>query len=119
VGDGVAKEQRRSPRYPFAASAELIEIQSQRQLSTRVNDIGLYGCYFDTISPFPAGTSIQLKIAKGLVFFEAEGQVVYSQSCLGMGVEFRNIHPYFLRVLEDWLVEAQITALANQTHLPH
>jgi hypothetical protein len=113
----MTREQRRSPRYPFVASAELIEIQSQQQLSTRVSDMGLHGCYFDTISPFPEGTFILLKIVKGLVFFEAEARVVYSRPHLGMGVEFRNIHPYFLKVLGEWLLEAEARAHASQTEL--
>jgi hypothetical protein len=101
-------EKRRTPRYPFVASAELIDIKSQSQLSTRVSDISLYGCYFDTISPFPEGTSILLKIVRVLVFFEAQARVVYSQPNLGMGAEFEEIHPYFLKVLQGWLVEAEI-----------
>ncbi|MGB9466571.1 MAG: PilZ domain-containing protein [Candidatus Acidiferrum sp.] len=114
----MANNKRRTPRYPFVASAELIEIKSQAQLSTRVSNLGLYGCYFDTICPFPEGTAILLKIAKGLVFFEAEGQVAYSRPSLGMGVEFRNIHPYFLKVLEEWLTQAKAAAEANLMQLP-
>lgn len=101
-------EKRRTPRYPFVASAELIEAKSHTQLSARVSDLSLHGCYFATISPFPEGTLILLKIARGLVFFEAEARVAYSQPNLGMGAEFQEIHPYFLKVLQGWLVEAEI-----------
>jgi PilZ domain len=113
----VTKEKRRTPRYPFVASAELIEVESQTQLSTRVSELSLHGCYFDTISPFPEGTSILLKIVRGLVFFEAQGLVAYSQPNLGMGVEFQRIHPYFLKVLQGWLIEAETTEKTNRTQL--
>ncbi len=101
------QERRRTPRYPFVAVAELIDAKSQTQLSTRVTELSLYGCYFDTINPFPAGTSILVKIVSDLVFFEAAGLVIYSQPSLGMGVAFQKIHPYFLRVLKGWLLQAQ------------
>jgi len=110
-------EKRRALRYPFVASAELIEVKSQTQLSARVSDLSLHGCYFDTISPFPEGTSILLKIAKGLIFFEAQGLVAYSQPNLGMGVAFQTIHPYFQKVLHSWLLEAETTEKANQSQL--
>ena len=89
-------------------------MQSQKHLSARVSELGANGCYFDTISPFPEGASILLKIVRGLVFFEAPGLVAYSRPSLGMGVEFQKIHPYFLRVLQGWLKEA-----ANQTQRSH
>ncbi len=113
----MTKERRRTPRYPFVASAELIEVESQTHLSARVSELGLNGCYFDTISPFPEGTSILLKIVRGLVFFEAPGVVVYSRPNLGMGVEFQKIHPYFLKVLQDWLIETETFEKTNRTQL--
>lgn len=114
----MANDKRRTPRYPFDAFAELIEMKSQSQLSTRVTNLGLYGCYFDTIYPFPNGTAILLKIAKGLVFFEAEAEVAFSRPSKGMGVTFRNIHPYFIKVLEEWLTQAKAAAEANVMHFP-
>jgi hypothetical protein len=105
--DAVSRERRRTPRYPFVAVAELIEAKSQTQLSTRVTELSLYGCYFDTMNHFPCGTSILVKIVSDLVFFEAAGVVVYSQPSLGMGVTFRKVHPYFLKILQGWLRQAK------------
>jgi hypothetical protein len=103
----MSKERRRTIRYPFVASAELIDEKSQTHLSTRVTELSLYGCYCDTINPFPAKTPILVKIASGLVFFEAQGTVVYSHHNLGMGVTFHKVHPYFLKVLQAWLLAAE------------
>lgn len=103
----MGNERRRFPRYPFVASAELIEVSSQVHLSTRVSEISQQGCYFDTINPFPPGASIKIKIAHALVFFEAVGTVVYSQPHFGMGVQFKEIHPYFGKILEEWLLTAR------------
>jgi len=101
------KDRRRTIRYPFVASAEIIEEKSQTHLSTRVTELSLYGCYFDTVNPFPVHTPILVKIVSGLVFFEARGTLVYSQPNLGMGVAFQKVHPYFLKVLQGWLLEAE------------
>src|SRR5690349_16422846 len=106
----MGNERRRFPRYPFVASAELIEVASQVHLSVRVSEISRQGCYFDTINPFPPGVSIKIKIAHELVFFEAVGTVVYSQTALGMGVRFDEVHPCFVKVLEEWLVLARNSA---------
>ena len=107
----MTKERRRTIRYPFVASAELIDEKSQTQLSVRVTELSLYGCYFDTVNPFPVQTRVLIKIVTGLVFFEAHGTVIYSQPNLGMGVAFQQVHPYFLKVLQGWLMEAEKTRL--------
>ena len=101
------KERRRTIRYRFTASAEVIDEKSQKQLSTRVAELSLFGCYFEVTTPFPTGTPILVKIARGLVFFEARGRVIYSRPNKGMGVAFRSVHPYFLEVLQGWLSEAE------------
>lgn len=100
------KERRRTIRYPFVASAELIEEKSQTYLSAHVSELSLYGCYFDTINPFPVSTPILVKIVTELVFFEAHATVVYSQPNLGMGVAFREVHPYFLKNLTGLVVRS-------------
>jgi hypothetical protein len=71
----------------------------------------LYGCYFDTISPFPVGALLLVKIVSGLEFFEARCTVVYAQPNLGVGVRFEKVHPYFLKILHGWLREAEKTRL--------
>jgi hypothetical protein len=103
----LSQEQRRAPRYSFAGSAELVETESRIQLSARVSDLSLYGCYFVTMNPFPPGRSILIKIVSGLAFFKARGTVVHSQANRGMGVEFQALHPSFLKVLQGWLLEAE------------
>ena len=102
-------ERRRTIRYPFVASAELIDERFQTHLSARVSGLSLYGCYFDTINPFPVSTPILVKIVSNLLFFEAHATVVYSQPNLGMGVAFREVHSHFLKILQGWLLEAEKT----------
>ncbi len=45
------KEQRRTPRYTFIASAELIEQKTDVRIATRVSELSLHGCYLDMMNP--------------------------------------------------------------------
>ena len=93
-------EHRRAPRYPFVASAELIEMASEARLTAQTSDLSLTGCYFDTVNPFPVGTQVKLKLAHANASFEAFGTVVHSQPNMGMGVAFTRIELDYLTVLE-------------------
>src|SRR5579859_8165375 len=64
-------EQRREPRYPFIACAEVLEEGSGARMNTRISDLSLGGCYVDTINPLPDGTSVQVKIFTETHSFEA------------------------------------------------
>lgn len=100
-------EGRRTLRYPFTATAQVIEERSKAYLTVRVTELSLHGCYFETLDPLPVGAPILVKIVAGLEFFEAQGIVRYSQPHRGMGVAFEVVHPYFLKVLQGWLKEAE------------
>ena len=103
----MTQERRRSPRYPFFASAELIEDTSDVRITTRLSELGLYGCYLDMMNPFPTGTSVLIKISEGEAIFESHATVVYSQANMGMGVAFRDVEERNLQVLQKWMTEAQ------------
>ncbi len=103
----MGQEKRRSERYPFFASAELIEDKSDVRITTRLSELGLYGCYLDMMNPFPAGTSVLIKISESPATFEARATVVYSQPNMGMGVAFRNVEERYLKVLQKWMTDAQ------------
>ena len=100
-------EKRRSPRYSFIASAELIEEKADVRIASRVSELSLHGCYLDMMNPFPTGTIVLVKIAAGDAFFEAKSKVVYSQPNMGAGVSFLQIAPGSQEVLERWLDGAE------------
>lgn len=103
----MTQERRRSPRYPFFASAELVEDKSDVRITTRLSELGLYGCYLDMMNPFPKGTSVLIKITEGDAKFEARAMVVYSQANMGMGVAFQNVEERYLEVLQKWMTKAR------------
>jgi hypothetical protein len=108
------KEKRRGPRYPFIASAELVEEQADVRIASRVSELSRHGCYLDMMNPFPKGTMVLVKIYAGQDFFQSKGQVVYSQLNMGAGVGFTEMEQESVVVLERWLQEAQQEAEKQQ-----
>jgi hypothetical protein len=106
-GDAMESEKRRTPRYIFFAAAELMEEKSEVQVASRLSELSLHGCYLDMMNPFPVGTSILLKIwTDESTVFRTNAKVIYSQSNIGAGVQFVDVEPKYLAVLEHWLEQA-------------
>jgi hypothetical protein len=101
------QEKRRGPRYPFIASAELIEERADVRIASRVSELSLHGCYLDMLNPFPTGTLVLVKISAGDAYFEAKSKIVYSQQNMGAGVGFLEIGANSQAVLDRWLDEAE------------
>jgi PilZ domain len=98
--------QRRTPRFPFSADAEIMRAGSESTGKTRVNELSLYGCYLDSKTPLPRGTQVVIKIFSGGEFLEASATVIYSQPTLGMGLAFREVKSVFVGILQKWLRQA-------------
>ena len=103
-------ERRRNARYPFVAAAEVIELRTQARMSARSTDLGLGGCYVDTMSPFAADTAVMLRLTHGSRAFEAQATVIYVHAGMGMGLAFTRISSDQLAVLQEW-----VGALSGET----
>ena len=101
------REQRRTPRYTFIASAELIEQKTDVRIATRVSELSLHGCYLDMMNPFPESTLVLVKIFAGEDFFHAKAKIIYVQQNLGCGLSFLEVEPQPLAVLGRWLETAK------------
>jgi PilZ domain-containing protein len=97
------QERRRSSRFPFIASAEVLQENNGSRLSARISDISTSGCYVDTINPLPDGTSVRVKILSETQSFEAAATVAYSHAHLGMGLSFGAVPSNSVNVLRGWL----------------
>ena len=98
-------EQRTALRYPFSAAAEVIELPSGHGLSARTSDLGLEGCYIDTLNPFPVESLVRLRIHKGEKVLDAEGKVSYRQPGLDMGIAFVGLTEEQQSIIVEWLPE--------------
>jgi hypothetical protein len=108
IGKDSQPAKRRSVRRcPLVASAEVTELGSgsSTKLSARISELGLGGCYIDTLNPFPEETVVLLRILRDDGVFESKARVVYADGRFGMGLAFVEMAPNQRSVLEGWLAE--------------
>lgn len=99
-------KQRSVRRCPFVASAEVTDISSDTKISTRTSELGIGGCYIETLNPLPEGSAVRVRILRDQGVFESDATVVYSHPHSGMGLAFAKPLPQPQRAtLEDWLAE--------------
>jgi hypothetical protein len=103
-------ERRSHPRYPFTAAVQAVDTGQRTVLNARISDLGRGGCYIDAFSPFPVKTGVKLRITSEQRAFEAQANVVYSKTGMGMGLAFTTVEPEQLVVLDRWLAELGGTA---------
>ena len=96
-------ERRNALRFSFTAAAEVTDLRSQTRIAGRSSDLGLGGCYIDTLSPFSAGTVVRLRMEHDLHVFEATALVAYSHVTMGMGLSYTNIKPEHQAILQLWM----------------
>ena len=101
------RDRRRTPRYMFFASAELLDEKSSVRVNSRVSELSRNGCYLDMMNPFPVNTMILLKIWKEQGnTIETKARIAYSQPNVGAGVVFVDLDAKYVPLLETWLVQA-------------
>jgi hypothetical protein len=110
----VADERRRTPRFPFVATAEILEKGASASSPARVTELSLYGCYVETSNSLEKGMQLLLKVYSEGKYFESQGTVLYSQPNQGMGVGFQNVNPHYLTVLKKWLIGAAHTKFGKK-----
>jgi hypothetical protein len=99
-------ERPRARRYPFVASIELVDLQSDHlQLQERVTDLSLYGCGVAAKKPLPAGTKLRIRITSKGSTFSALGKVAYATADGDMGIVFTRVERNDQMVLEKWISE--------------
>jgi hypothetical protein len=95
--------ERRSPRFPFIASAQVVETRTEAKLVARTSDISREGCYLDMLNPLPTGTRLKINVTHQNQQLDAVGLVVHSELNVGMGVQFEEIGQR--AVIDAWLSE--------------
>jgi hypothetical protein len=110
----VGDERRRTPRFPFLATAEVLQKDSFTSTPARVTELSLYGCFVEIPSPLEKGGQLLLKVYAEGRYFESQGSVLYMQPGQGMGVGFQNVNPHYLTVLKQWLIEAAVSKFGKK-----
>src|SRR6516225_6608255 len=79
-------DRRSHRRYAFTAAVEVAAAEADSRLKTRLRDLSQQGCYVDTDTPIPLGTTAEIRITRGAESLEAQARVVYNQPGKGMGL---------------------------------
>lgn len=100
------EERRKNPRCTVNADSEVEEPRARAVINGRMTDLGLGGCYVDSLSTFPVGTHVRVRLTREDLEFEADAKVVYSQPGMGMGMAFQELAPEQRAYLVRWVNEA-------------
>jgi PilZ domain len=65
------RDRRYTIRYPFAADAEIIDIESGKQISGVTSDISLGGCFICTSQTFRVNSRARLRLSRKGEILEA------------------------------------------------
>jgi hypothetical protein len=111
-------ERRKHSRYPFTATVEAVELSSNTRIQGRASDLSRGGCYVDTITSFPVGSFVKMRLTKEMRSFDARAEVVYSLEGMGMGVKFTEADSEQLKTVEKWVGELSGKVMFEQESAP-
>lgn len=89
----------------MSATADTLELRTRTQLAGRASDLGAGGCYIDTLTPFPVGTSLLLHLTSENRSIHAKANVIYAHTGMGMGLAFTEMSASQRENLSAWLRE--------------
>lgn len=97
------RDRRYAIRYPFAADAELIDLESGAQAEGVTSDISLGGCFICTSKPLSLNARARMKLHRKGQTLEALVVVRIVKPRIGMGIEFFDLEPPNNEVLASWI----------------
>jgi hypothetical protein len=97
------RDRRYTIRYPFAADAELIDLESGKQIDGVTSDISLGGCFICTSKVLPINARGRLKLTRKGQVLEALVVVRIAKPRIGLGIEFFDLESPNNKILADWI----------------
>jgi len=97
------RDRRYTIRYPFAADAELIDLETGKQVNGVTSDLSLGGCFVCTSKPLPIDARARMKLTRKSQVFEARVVVRIVKPRVGMGIEFFDLESPNNQVLVNWI----------------
>ena len=97
------RDKRYAIRYPFAAEAELIDLESGKQVDGVTSDISMGGCFVCTNKPLALGSRARLKLSRKGQVLEALVVVRIVKPRVGLGIEFFDLDESHHQVLASWI----------------
>ena len=97
------RDRRYALRYPFAADAEIIDMETGRQTQGVTSDISMGGCFICTSKPLSVNARARLKLSRKGQTLEALVAVRIVKPRVGMGVEFLDLELANQETLAGWI----------------
>ena len=106
--DGVShkvslRDRRYAIRYPFAADAEVLDLESGVRSDGITSDISLGGCFVCTSKPLSVRSRARVTLKRKGESVEALAMVRIVKPRIGMGLEFLDIESLSNAILVGWL----------------
>jgi len=101
------RDRRYAIRFPFAADASLIDLESGKQSDGVTSDISLGGCFVCTSKPLPVKSRVRVTLVRKDQRVEALAVVRVVKPRIGMGVEFLDVEQASCSVLERWIEQTK------------
>ena len=97
------RDRRYTIRYPFAADAELIELESGKQVDGVTSEFSWGGCFIGARTPWPITARARLRLARTAQLLEALVVVRIVKPQVGLGIEFFDLEPPNNEILASWI----------------
>jgi hypothetical protein len=108
TADGVShkvslRDRRYAIRYPFAADAEVLDLESGARSEGITSDLSLGGCFVCTSKPLAVKSRARVTLKRKGESVEALAMVRIVKPRIGMGLEFIDIESTSNSILARWL----------------
>jgi hypothetical protein len=97
------RDRRYAIRYPFAADAEVLDLESGARAEGVTSDISLGGCFVCTSKPLPIKSRARVTLVRKDETVQALAMVRIVKPRIGMGLEFIDVEPSTTATLARWL----------------
>ena len=97
------RDRRYAIRFPFAADADVLDLESGARSEGVTSDISLGGCFICTSKPLPLKTRTRVTLERKGETIEALAMVRIVKPKIGMGLEFLDVEAASNAILNRWL----------------
>jgi hypothetical protein len=97
------RDRRYAIRYPFAADAEVLDLESGARAEGVTSDISLGGCFVCTSKPLAVKSRARVTLVRKDECVQALAMVRIVKPRIGMGLEFIDVEPSTAPTLTRWL----------------
>ena len=97
------RDRRYCIRYPFAADAELFDLETSATASGITSDLSIGGLFMWASKPFKLGCRARVTLTRKEQIVEALAVVRIVKPRIGMGIEFLDVEAPFDQTLFRWI----------------